>query len=140
VVEWFSKGWNCNFNDEALAILHNNIDVKPDSASESVFNILDSGDFDELVTRHGVKGIQVATSAYRAKLAKIDHDERLRKLIPIEDLQQTVLDCNLKVKQAFYQIPKRVAPKLIGQDLKDVENELMKEIEFALQGLYDGGF
>lgn len=74
--------------------------------------------------------------AYRARLAKLELDQKLGNVIDRSQVYNEVQQTMRVVREALLQIPMRVAPDVTSMvDPTDIENKLYEEIERVLNEL-----
>lgn len=73
---------------------------------------------------------------YAARIAKLDYEQRLGKLVPKDELKLKLAKLHLAVRDNLRTIPDRVAPVLAAEtDQTKIHAILLKEIGLALEGL-----
>ena len=74
--------------------------------------------------------------AYMARLAKLEFEERIGKLVDVDTLRVEAFKVHRRIRDAILNIPDRCAPKLAAlSDPAEVHAVLLEEITQALRGL-----
>lgn len=73
---------------------------------------------------------------YSARIAKLEYEQRLGKLVPKDELRLKLAKLHLAVRDNLRTIPDRIAPVLAAEtDQAKIHAMLLKEIGRALEGL-----
>jgi hypothetical protein len=79
---------------------------------------------------------RAAREAYLARLAKLDFEERSRKLVDADQVRAQIYGLGRRLRDAFLGMPDRIAPLLVGQaDQAEVHRLLTQEIMICLAEL-----
>ena len=70
----------------------------------------------------------------RARLAELDLKLKTGELLPREDVEAGQVKKIQAVKSAFLFLPQKLAPRLFGQEIPDIEREVREEIEDIIRG------
>ncbi|MBF0260445.1 MAG: hypothetical protein HQL97_01235 [Magnetococcales bacterium] len=73
---------------------------------------------------------------YNAKMARLDYEERQRKLLRAEDVEREAFELGRRVRDRLLNIPSRVAATLAAEtDFKTIERLLVQELRTAMEEL-----
>lgn len=75
---------------------------------------------------------------YAAKMAKIEYERAIGKLVDKAEVQAVVEDVITQFRQGLENLPYRLAPELVGQDLDGIRAALKQEIFDALGKMQRG--
>lgn len=70
-----------------------------------------------------------------ADMAEIDLKKMQRSVVSVEEAQKEFFECSRLIRDRILQIPKRLAPMLIGLNERQVANKLQDELTLALTAL-----
>ena len=75
---------------------------------------------------------------YAAKMAKLEYERAIGKLVDKAEVQAVVEDVITQFRQGLENLPYRLAPELVGQDLDGIRSALKHEIFDALGKMQRG--
>lgn len=71
----------------------------------------------------------------KAALAKIERLEKERSLVSVEEAKKEFFECSRTIRDRVLQLPKRLAPMLVGLEQRQITIKLQDELTAALFGL-----
>lgn len=75
---------------------------------------------------------------FAAKMAKLEYERAIGKLVDKAEVQAVVEDVITQFRQGLENLPYRLAPELVGQDLDGIRSALKQEIFEALGKMQRG--
>ena len=71
---------------------------------------------------------------YKALLAELEYKRKLSEVVSREEVEQDWIERILTVKKAFLSLPKRLAPQVVGVDIRTAEAVIDKRIREIISG------